>query len=162
MKGDSASFGTQAIPQLLIKQAVPASIGILVMSLNILIDTIFVGQWIGANAIAAINVVLPVSFFIAALGMAIGLGGSSIISRSLGNNDIENYRELITFVEDRPGHDRRYAINASKLVTELNWRPSETFETGIRKTVVWYLQNADWIKQVVNGEYRKWIKRQYA
>ena len=89
MKGDSASFGTQAIPQLLIKQAVPASIGILVMSLNILIDTIFVGQWIGANAIAAINVVLPVSFFIAALGMAIGLGGSSIISRSLGNKDIE-------------------------------------------------------------------------
>lgn len=87
MKGGSASFGTQAIPQLLIKQAVPASIGILVMSLNILIDTIFVGQWIGANAIAAINVVLPVSFFIAALGMAIGLGGSSIISRSLGSND---------------------------------------------------------------------------
>ena len=78
------------------------------------------------------------------------------------NNDIENYRELITFVEDRPGHDRRYAINASKLETELNWRPSETFETGIRKTVVWYLQNADWIKQVVNGEYRKRIKRQYA
>ena len=88
MKGGSASFGTQAIPKLLIKQAVPASIGILVMSLNILIDTIFVGQWIGANAIASINVVLPVSFFIAALGMAIGLGGSSIISRSLGNNDI--------------------------------------------------------------------------
>ena len=78
------------------------------------------------------------------------------------NNYIENYRELITFVEDRPGHDRRYAINASKLETELNWRPSETFETGIRKTVVWYLQNADWIKQVVNGEYRKRIKRQYA
>ncbi len=87
MKGGLASFSTQAIPQLLIKQAVPASIGILVMSLNILIDTIFVGQWIGAIAIAAINVVLPVSFFIAALGMAIGLGGSSIISRSLGKND---------------------------------------------------------------------------
>ena len=87
MKGGSASFGTQAIPKLLIIQAVPASIGILVMSLNILIDTIFVGQWIGANAIAAINVVLPVSFFIAALGMAIGLGGSSIISRSIGRND---------------------------------------------------------------------------
>ena len=88
MKSGSASFGTQAIPKLLIKQAVPASIGILVMSLNILIDTIFVGQWIGANAIAAINVVLPVSFFIAALGMAIGLGGSSIISRALGKNDL--------------------------------------------------------------------------
>ena len=87
MKVGSASFGTQAIPQLLIKQAVPASIGILVMSLNILIDTIFVGQWIGVKAIAAINVVLPVSFFIAALGMAIGLGGSSIISRSMGSKD---------------------------------------------------------------------------
>lgn len=89
MKGGSASFGTQPIPQLLIKQAVPASIGILVMSLNVLIDTIFVGHWIGANAIAAINVVLPVSFFIAALGMAIGLGGSSIISRSLGKNELD-------------------------------------------------------------------------
>lgn len=89
MKGGSASFGTQPIPQLLIKQAVPASIGILVMSLNVLIDTIFVGHWIGANAIAAINVVLPVSFFIAALGMAIGLGGSSIISRSLGKDKLD-------------------------------------------------------------------------
>ena len=69
---------------------------------------------------------------------------------------------MVCSVEDRPGHDRRYAINASKLETELDWRPSETFETGIRKTVVWYLQNADWIKQVVNGEYRKRIKRQYA
>ena len=88
MKSGSISFGSQPIPQLLIKQAVPASIGILVMSLNILIDTIFVGQWIGSNAIAAINVVLPVSFFIAALGMAIGLGGGSIISRSLGKNEL--------------------------------------------------------------------------
>ena len=80
-------LGIQSIPKLLIKQAVPASIGILVMSLNILIDTIFVGQWIGSNAIAAINVVLPVSFFIAALGMSIGIGGASIISRSLGENN---------------------------------------------------------------------------
>lgn len=80
-------LGTQPIPKLLVRQAVPASIGILVMSLNILIDTIFVGQWIGSNAIAAINVVLPVSFFIAALGMAIGIGGASIISRSLGEEN---------------------------------------------------------------------------
>lgn len=80
----STDLGTQPIGKLLIKQAVPASIGILVMSLNILVDTIFVGQWIGSTAIAAINVVLPVSFFIAALGMAIGIGGSSIISRALG------------------------------------------------------------------------------
>ena len=82
-------LGIQSIPKLLINQAVPASIGILVMSLNILIDTIFVGQWIGSNAIAAINVVLPVSFFIAALGMSIGIGGASIISRSLGKNNFE-------------------------------------------------------------------------
>ncbi|WP_299115434.1 MATE family efflux transporter [uncultured Winogradskyella sp.] len=83
-KVTSQDLGQEPIGKLLIKQAVPASIGILVMSLNILIDTIFVGNWIGANAIAAINVVLPVSFFIAALGMAIGVGGSSIISRALG------------------------------------------------------------------------------
>lgn len=80
----SQDLGVQPINKLLIKQAVPASIGILVMSLNILIDTIFVGNWIGYIAIAAINIVLPVSFFIAALGMAIGIGGSSIISRALG------------------------------------------------------------------------------
>jgi len=83
-KVTSEQLGREPIGQLLIKQAVPASIGILVMSLNILIDTIFVGNWIGSIAIAAINVVLPVSFFIAALGMAIGIGGSSIISRALG------------------------------------------------------------------------------
>lgn len=87
-KVNSEEFGTKPIGSLLIKQAVPASIGILVMSLNILVDTIFVGNWIGSIGIAAINVVLPVSFFIAALGMAIGIGGSSIISRALGaNND---------------------------------------------------------------------------
>ena len=84
VKVTSNDLGTQPIGKLLIRQAVPASIGILVMSLNILIDTIFVGNWIGSIAIAAINVVLPVSFFIAALGMAIGIGGSSIISRALG------------------------------------------------------------------------------
>jgi putative MATE family efflux protein len=83
----SIQMGTDPIGKLLVRQAVPASIGILVMSLNILIDTIFVGQWIGANAIAAINVVLPVSFFIAALGMSIGMGGGSIISRALGSKD---------------------------------------------------------------------------
>lgn len=83
-KVSSTDLGTKPIGELLIKQAVPASIGILVMSLNILVDTIFVGNWIGSTAIAAINVVLPVSFFIAALGMAIGIGGSSIISRALG------------------------------------------------------------------------------
>ena len=91
----SSNLGTESISKLLIKQAVPASIGILVMSLNILVDTIFVGQWIGSTAIAAINVVLPVSFFIAALGMSIGIGGSSIISRALGANNKE--KALKTF-----------------------------------------------------------------
>jgi len=84
---NSKDLGEKPIGKLLIQQALPASVGILVMSLNILIDTIFVGNWIGPIAIAAINVVLPVSFFIAALGMAIGIGGSSIISRALGRDD---------------------------------------------------------------------------
>ena len=95
MSNNSSTLGTESIGKLLVKQALPASIGILVMSLNILVDTIFVGNWIGATAIAAINVVLPVSFFIAALGMAIGIGGSSIISRSLGAHQKE--KALHTF-----------------------------------------------------------------
>lgn len=94
-KTSSQDLGTQPIGKLLIKQAVPASIGILVMSLNILVDTIFVGNWIGPIAIAAINIVLPVSFFIAALGMSIGVGGSSIISRALGAN--QKQKALKTF-----------------------------------------------------------------
>ncbi|OIP51573.1 MAG: MATE family efflux transporter [Flavobacteriaceae bacterium CG_4_8_14_3_um_filter_34_10] len=91
----SENLGTKPIGKLLLQQALPASIGILVMSLNILIDTIFVGNWIGSIAIAAINVVLPVSFFIAALGMSIGIGGSSIISRALGSKNQE--KALKTF-----------------------------------------------------------------
>lgn len=94
-KVSAQDLGSQPISNLLIKQAVPASIGILVMSLNILVDTIFVGHWIGATAIAAINVVLPVSFFIAALGMSIGIGGSSIVSRALGAENHE--KALKTF-----------------------------------------------------------------
>ncbi|MEK9568184.1 MAG: dTDP-glucose 4,6-dehydratase [Paracoccaceae bacterium] len=78
------------------------------------------------------------------------------------SSHIVSYRDLITYVKDRPGHDRRYAIDASKIEKELNWRPAETFETGIRKTVEWYLDNADWVEQVISGEYRQWIKRQYA
>ena len=91
----SVDLGTKPISKLLIRQSVPASIGILVMSLNVLVDTIFVGNWIGSIAIASINVVLPVSFFIAALGMSIGIGGSSIISRALGAGNKE--KALATF-----------------------------------------------------------------
>jgi len=78
------------------------------------------------------------------------------------DSQISSYRDLITYVKDRPGHDRRYAINANKIETELGWRPSESFESGIRKTVVWYLDNAAWIEQIINGEYRQWIKKRYA
>lgn len=96
MKKDrSELLGNEPIKKLLIKQSIPASIGILVMSLNIVVDTVFVGNWIGSIAIAAINVVLPVSFFISALGMAIGIGGSSMISRALGSMDKK--RALRTF-----------------------------------------------------------------
>jgi len=89
INNSSQRLGVDSIFSLLIRQGLPASIGILVMSLNILIDTIFVGQWIGSNAIAAINVVLPVSFFIAAIGMAIGIGGGSMISRSMGEINVK-------------------------------------------------------------------------
>jgi len=71
------------------------------------------------------------------------------------------YAEQITFVKDRPGHDRRYAIDASKVERELGWRPAETFDTGIRKTVQWYLDNPVWIEGVVSGSYRDWVEKQY-
>ena len=86
MKKSSDLLGLQPIGSLLVKQAVPASIGILVMSLNMIVDTIFVGRWIGPLAISAITVVIPITFFIAALGLAIGIGGSSVLSRALGAN----------------------------------------------------------------------------
>ena len=91
----TGELGTEKISKLLIKQAVPASIGILVMSLNMIVDTIFVGQWIGVLAIAAITVVLPIAFMISSIGMGIGIGGSSIISRALGNENSE--KALLTF-----------------------------------------------------------------
>jgi dTDP-glucose 4,6-dehydratase len=74
---------------------------------------------------------------------------------------IEHYEELITYVADRPGHDRRYAIDARKIERELCWRPAETFETGIRKTVQWYLNNQDWVAAVIDGSYRDWVAQQY-
>ena len=75
--------------------------------------------------------------------------------------DGKSYAEQITFVTDRPGHDRRYAIDARKLERELGWKPAETFETGIRKTVQWYLDNPDWVAHVQSGAYRDWVQKQY-
>ena len=76
--------------------------------------------------------------------------------------DGKSYAEQIIYVTDRAGHDRRYAIDASKIEKELGWKPAETFETGIRKTVEWYLANTDWVSHVQNGSYREWVKKQYA
>jgi dTDP-glucose 4,6-dehydratase len=73
-----------------------------------------------------------------------------------------SYREQITYVTDRPGHDRRYAIDARKIERDLGWKPAETFETGIRKTVQWYLDNQEWVNNVLSGNYRKWIEQNYA
>ncbi len=73
-----------------------------------------------------------------------------------------SYREQIAFVKDRPGHDRRYAIDARKLERELGWKPAETFETGLSKTVRWYLDNEAWVTEVATGEYRKWVETNYA
>jgi dTDP-glucose 4,6-dehydratase len=75
--------------------------------------------------------------------------------------DVVSYGEQITYVKDRPGHDRRYAIDARKIERELGWRPVETFESGIRKTVQWYLEHQDWVASVQSGAYREWISSQY-
>ena len=75
--------------------------------------------------------------------------------------DGQSYASQITHVRDRPGHDRRYAIDARKIEQDLGWRPAETFETGIRKTVHWYLDHADWVAEVQSGAYRQWVERQY-
>jgi dTDP-glucose 4,6-dehydratase len=71
-------------------------------------------------------------------------------------------RDLISFVKDRPGHDRRYAMNAGKIELELGWKPKETFESGIRKTVLWYLEHDEWVRDVTSGSYRQWIATHYA
>jgi len=78
------------------------------------------------------------------------------------NDPVVPHRNLITFVTDRPGHDRRYAMDAGKIERELNWRPRETFESGIRKTIEWYLANDAWIREVTSGSYRQWIATQYS
>jgi dTDP-glucose 4,6-dehydratase len=75
---------------------------------------------------------------------------------------IGSRRELITYVKDRPGHDRRYAINAEKIANELGWRPEKQFESGIRETVEWFLENLAWVDDVRSGAYQQWIDLNYA
>lgn len=86
----------------------------------------------------------------------------AVLDRESPRADGKSYATQIIFVKDRPGHDRRYAIDARKLERELGWKPAETFESGIRKTVRWYLDNAEWVRQVTSGEYRTWVATQYA
>ena len=85
----------------------------------------------------------------------------SILDELKPKSDGSKYEALITYVKDRPGHDRRYAIDATKLEHELGWKPNETFDTGIRKTIEWYLANQDWVNHVVSGEYKNWVEKQY-
>ncbi len=85
----------------------------------------------------------------------------SILDELRPKPDGSSYASQISYVQDRPGHDRRYAIDASKLERELGWKPAETFDTGIRKTVQWYLDNQEWTDGVLSGSYRDWLKKQY-
>jgi dTDP-glucose 4,6-dehydratase len=85
----------------------------------------------------------------------------SLLDEFRPREDGKSYQEQITYVTDRPGHDRRYAIDASKVERELGWKPAETFETGIRKTVQWYLENQDWVANVLSGAYRDWVEKNY-
>lgn len=86
----------------------------------------------------------------------------ALLDESRPRTDGKSYREQITFVTDRPGHDRRYAIDAGKIERELGWKPAETFATGIRKTIQWYLDNTEWIAHVQSGTYRDWVEKNYA
>lgn len=84
-----------------------------------------------------------------------------ILDQESPRADGQSYRDAIVFIKDRPGHDRRYAVDASKICRELGWSPAETFESGIRKTVRWYLDNQDWVTHITSGAYREWVSRQY-
>ncbi|MBB3102453.1 dTDP-glucose 4,6-dehydratase [Azomonas macrocytogenes] len=117
-------------------------------------ETYNVGGW---NEKANIDIVHTVCALLDELAPA----PARHVQHSVTGKPLQRYAELITHVADRPGHDRRYAIDARKIERELGWKPAETFETGIRKTVRWYLANQDWVANVQNGSYRDWIQRQY-
>lgn len=86
----------------------------------------------------------------------------NILDKELPLADGRSYAQQITFVKDRPGHDLRYAIDASKIECELHWKPKETFEAGIKKTVLWYLNNQPWVHQIISGNYQQYVEMQYA
>ncbi|SER35315.1 dTDP-glucose 4,6-dehydratase [Azotobacter beijerinckii] len=117
-------------------------------------ETYNVGGW---NEKANIDIVQTVCALLDELAPA----GKRGVRHAQSGEPLSNYAELVTFVTDRPGHDRRYAIDARKLERELGWKPAETFETGIRKTVQWYLANQEWVTGVLDGSYRDWVQTQY-
>ncbi|WP_349571872.1 dTDP-glucose 4,6-dehydratase [Azotobacter salinestris] len=117
-------------------------------------ETYNVGGW---NEKANIEIVQTVCALLDELAPASGRD----VRDARSGAAVTHYAELITHVTDRPGHDRRYAIDARKLERELGWKPAETFETGIRKTVQWYLANQDWVAGVQDGSYRDWVQAQY-
>jgi dTDP-glucose 4,6-dehydratase len=86
----------------------------------------------------------------------------SVLDELRPNDPVVPHRNLVTFVTDRPGHDRRYAMDIRKIEADLEWKPRETFQSGIRKTVEWYLGNENWIQSVTSGAYRQWMARQYS
>jgi dTDP-glucose 4,6-dehydratase len=106
-------------------------------------DTYNVGGW---NEMANLDIVNTVC---------------ALLDEMRPRDDHKTYRDQVTFVTDRPGHDRRYAMDALKIERELGWKPAETFETGIRKTVQWYLDNQDWTANVQSGAYRSWVEKNY-
>jgi dTDP-glucose 4,6-dehydratase len=106
-------------------------------------DTYNVGGW---NEMANLDIVNTVC---------------ALLDEMQPRDDHKTYRDQVTFVTDRPGHDRRYAMDARKIERELGWKPAETFETGIRKTVQWYLDNQDWTANVQSGAYRSWVEKNY-
>lgn len=84
-----------------------------------------------------------------------------LLDELLPKKDGQSYKRLITFIKDRPGHDRRYAIDNQKILNELNWKPKVTFDAGIRKTVIWYLDNQNWVENVQSGDYQNWLEKNY-
>jgi len=117
-------------------------------------ETYNIGGW---NEKANIDIVLTLCDLLDEMAPARMRG---VINQTTGK-PVGQYAELITYVTDRPGHDRRYAIDARKIERELGWKPAETFDTGIRKTVEWYLNNQQWVADVMDGSYRDWVTQHY-
>ena len=117
-------------------------------------ETYNIGGW---NEKANIEIVQTLCALLDELAPA---AARQVVNQKTGE-PVTTYAELITYVTDRPGHDRRYAIDARKIERELGWKPAETFDTGIRKTVEWYLANQEWVNGVMDGSYRDWVMQQY-